>query len=116
MSVKDKFWTRYLMLLMRSSPNLEILELQASEIDSVTLEGYSDIWLEHLNEFAYDDLGDTKLNLELVKLILAKSPLLKKVRITLCNKVTKVEELKICKVRLCSPRASPMVDIIVEAW
>nr|GEU56499.1 hypothetical protein [Tanacetum cinerariifolium] len=94
----------------------QILELQASEIDSVTLEGYSDIWLEHLNEFAYVDLGDSKLNLELVKLILAKSPLLKKVRITLCNKVTKDEELKICKVLLRSPRASPMVDIIVEAW
>nr|GEV26290.1 ribonuclease H-like domain-containing protein [Tanacetum cinerariifolium]GEV29094.1 ribonuclease H-like domain-containing protein [Tanacetum cinerariifolium] len=111
-----EIYTPLLLCIVIISPNLEILELQASEIDSVTLEGYSDIWLEHLNEFAYDDLGDSKLNLELVKLILAKSPLLKKVRITLCNKVTKVEELKICKVRLRSTRASPMVDIIVEAW
>lgn len=84
---------------------------KASQIDSVTLEDYSDIWLEHLNEFAF---GNSKLNLELVKLILAKSPVLKKVRITLCKQVTKDEELKICKVLLRSPHVSPMVDIIVE--
>ena len=84
------------------------------ELDSIALEDFSDISLEHLNEFVIGDFRYLRLNLELVKLILAKSPVLKKVRIFLCKNISMNEELKICKVLLCSPRASPLVNIIVE--
>ncbi|GJV30177.1 F-box/FBD/LRR-repeat protein [Tanacetum coccineum] len=84
------------------------------EIDSIALEDFSDIWLEHLNECVIGDYRDLRLNLELVKLILAKSPVLKKVKIFLCNEISKDEELKTCKILLSSARASPLVDIIVE--
>nr|GEY35829.1 hypothetical protein [Tanacetum cinerariifolium] len=94
----DKFWLRLLALLMRSSPNLEKIEI---------LEDFSDIWLEHLHEFVIGYFGCMILDLELVKFILAKSPLLKKVRITLTDQVSKDEKLKICKILLRSPRASP---------
>nr|GEY36293.1 hypothetical protein [Tanacetum cinerariifolium] len=109
----DKFWLRLLALLMRSSPNLEKIEILTCEIDSIAQEDFSDIWLEHLHEFVIGYFGCMILDLELVKFILAKSPLLKKVRITLTDQVSKDEKLKICKILLRSPRASPQVDIIV---
>nr|GEZ00207.1 F-box/FBD/LRR-repeat protein At1g13570-like [Tanacetum cinerariifolium] len=39
---------------------------------------YSDIWLEHLNELEIGKFANLKVELKFVKLILAKSPVLKK--------------------------------------
>ncbi|GJR89138.1 hypothetical protein Tco_0213149 [Tanacetum coccineum] len=52
--------------------------------------------------------------MEFVKLMLAKSPVLKKARIILSTEVTKDEGSHMCKMLLDSPRASQMADIIVE--
>ncbi|GKC87510.1 hypothetical protein Tco_1148159, partial [Tanacetum coccineum] len=95
----DKYWIRFLALLMRSSPNLEKIEILTREIDSIALEDFLDIWLEHLNECV---IGDFRylFNLELVKIILANSPVLNKVKIFLCNEISKDEELKECKILL----------------
>ena len=60
------------------------------------------------------NFGNREYELDFVKLILAKSPVLKKLRIFLYNKVNKDEELKIKEILLCSPRASPAVEIIME--
>ena len=82
--------------------------------DYFRVEDYSDIMLERLNELEITSFINAKNQLNFVRLILARSPVLKKVRITLCKQVTKDEEWKICKVLLRSPHVSPMVDIIVE--
>ncbi|GJR57552.1 putative acyl-CoA dehydrogenase IBR3 [Tanacetum coccineum] len=63
--------------------------------------GYSDIWLEHLNELEIGNFANLKVELKFVKLILAKSPVLKKVRISLDHRVSYDEELKILKMLLC---------------
>ncbi|XP_071730931.1 F-box/FBD/LRR-repeat protein At1g13570-like isoform X2 [Rutidosis leptorrhynchoides] len=80
-------WFRFLLLMLRSSPNLEKLGLQMlcehddhEDLYSVTMQDCSDIWLEHLIEFEITSYLNKKHDLEFVKLILAKSPVLKKVR------------------------------------
>ena len=56
------------------------------------------------------------LELEFVKLIMAKSPMLKKARIELSDNVSNDEELKLLKdlIRLPFPRASPSAILIIE--
>ncbi|XP_071734053.1 F-box/FBD/LRR-repeat protein At1g13570-like [Rutidosis leptorrhynchoides] len=111
----------FVILVMKSSPNLKKLKLQlidasyhnANAVGSVTLEDCSNIWLEHLNELEILQFHYVENALNFVKLILAKSPVLKKVRIFLDVYVDKDEELQILRVLLRSPRASPVVDIIV---
>ena len=70
--------------------------------------------MEHLNELEIRNSGNLKHELDFVKIILAESPVLKKVRIFLNNKVAKDEDLKMCKVLLHSTHASPQVKIIVR--
>ncbi|GKE78733.1 hypothetical protein Tco_1544853, partial [Tanacetum coccineum] len=48
---------------------------------SRSIEVYSDIQLEHLRELEFINLSSTKIELYIVKLILMKSPILKKLRI-----------------------------------
>ncbi|KAK9078994.1 hypothetical protein SSX86_000663 [Deinandra increscens subsp. villosa] len=113
---------RFLALLIRSCPNLEKLKLLLyskywlDEVDmgSFTLEDYSDIVLEHLNELEIVEFTDAENELDFVKLILAKSPVLKKVRIFSCSASEEDEESRISDVLLCSPCASPVVKIIVK--
>ncbi|GKA68122.1 F-box/FBD/LRR-repeat protein [Tanacetum coccineum] len=119
----------FLFLLIRSSPNLVKLVLEIfvssatdqvliedSKDDPITLEQYSDIWMGHLNEMEIDNFVDLPHLLDIVKLIMAKSPMLKKVSIWLYNGVTKDEESKIRKILLSSPRASPLVEITFERY
>ncbi|GJY23209.1 hypothetical protein Tco_0396867 [Tanacetum coccineum] len=58
--------------------------------------------------------GNKKEELDFVKLILAKSPVLKKVKLILREEIEKDEELQITRVLLPSPRASPLVKIVVK--
>ncbi|KAI7752944.1 hypothetical protein M8C21_023256 [Ambrosia artemisiifolia] len=81
--------------------------LQSQKCSSI-LEDCSDILLEHLNELEILDLTDENkmAGLDFVKFILAKSPMLKKVRITLPRDIHKDDELQV--VLLSLQRASPM--------
>nr|GEW90323.1 ARID DNA-binding domain-containing protein [Tanacetum cinerariifolium] len=116
---------RGLTSITKSSPKLEKIEegnssseednlLTKDDIRSFTLGDYSDIWLEHLSELHITSRLIFGSELNFVKLILAKSPVLKKVTIRLdYKKFDEDEELQILQVLLSSPRASPMVEIII---
>nr|XP_043608393.1 F-box/FBD/LRR-repeat protein At1g13570-like [Erigeron canadensis]XP_043608394.1 F-box/FBD/LRR-repeat protein At1g13570-like [Erigeron canadensis] len=109
----------FALLIIRSSPNLEKLKLQMCEepntqqslIDNVT---YSAIPLEHLREFEIEDFANMKSELDFVKFILTKAPVLEKVSIFLHHEVDMHEEVMMLRKLLRSPRASPNVEIIVE--
>lgn len=94
------------------------------DIHSFTLPDHSDIRLEHLIEFKIGNhirywkldshMSNLKPELELVKLILAKSPVLKKVNIMLSDEFTKDDELEILSLLLSSPPKSPLVKIYLN--
>ncbi|GJY42887.1 F-box/FBD/LRR-repeat protein [Tanacetum coccineum] len=116
----------FLVRLMRSSPNLEKLKLHIAPIEDisywacnqgyvVTQEEYSNIRLEHLMDFEIDNFSNLKTELEFVKLMLAKSPMLKRLKIYLLDNVTKDEEMTLLRILLRTSRASPLVEIIVES-
>nr|XP_043637816.1 F-box/FBD/LRR-repeat protein At1g13570-like [Erigeron canadensis] len=114
---------RCLLHMIRSSPNLEKLKLQNMLCGNlvhwnyyfddafypVTMQDYSHIRLEHLIELEIEHFYNKKPNREFVKLILAKSPVLKTVRLMVHDKD---EELKMLRSLVHAPRASPMVEII----
>ena len=52
--------------------------------------------------------------IEFVKLIFARSPVLMKVKMILNKKVTTDEELEIKRILSGSPRVSPLAEMIVE--
>ncbi|GJR19921.1 GPI-anchored protein LLG1-like protein [Tanacetum coccineum] len=86
-------------------------KLEKIKINNLSIE--EDIWLEHLSELHITSRLIFGSELNFVKLILAKSPVLKKVTIRLdYRKFEEDEELQILQVLLSSPRASPMVEII----
>ncbi|KAI7742919.1 hypothetical protein M8C21_008724, partial [Ambrosia artemisiifolia] len=111
-----------LALLIRSSPNLEKLKLvlyntnwlEDEEIGSFTLDDYSDIMLEHLKELEFQDFGDQENELDFVQLILARSPVLKRVSIFTYRLFDVDEKPEILKILCLSPRASPVVEIMVK--
>ncbi|KAM0045025.1 putative FBD domain, leucine-rich repeat domain superfamily, F-box-like domain superfamily [Helianthus debilis subsp. tardiflorus] len=113
----------FLVPLIRSSPNLEKLQLVMEDIDwpdeedlgSFKLEDYSDIMFEHLNELEIIHFGDTENELDFVKLVLAKSPVLRKVRINPHRCIDEDEAAEILKNLLCdsTPCASHVVEISV---
>ncbi|XP_076923347.1 F-box/FBD/LRR-repeat protein At1g13570-like [Bidens hawaiensis] len=112
-----------LVLLIRSSPNLEKLKLEICVDDdlfdksvtgSVTFKDYSNIMLEPLNELEILHISDAYNELNFVKLILAKSPVLKKVGILLWDWLAKYKKLQISQIILCSPCASPTVKFSVS--
>nr|XP_043637815.1 F-box/FBD/LRR-repeat protein At4g00160-like [Erigeron canadensis] len=85
----EEDWLRSLVLIIRSSPNLEKLKLQ-----------------EGVN------FCDTQPEFEFVKFIMANSPVLKTLRL----KVYGIdEELKLLSLEH-APHASPMVEIIGDCW
>ncbi|XP_071696361.1 F-box/FBD/LRR-repeat protein At1g13570-like [Rutidosis leptorrhynchoides] len=108
--------------LIRASPNLEKLKLRTftctkldEEAEDVGDDYYyyypEDIELNNLKELEIEDLCNLKIELDFVKLMLVKSPVLKTLRIFLFRSVTKDEELEILNVLLSCPRASPLVEI-----
>ncbi|GJY13265.1 F-box/FBD/LRR-repeat protein [Tanacetum coccineum] len=91
-----------LALLIKSSPNLEKLKVWDNsnfEISKIKycfrVEDYSDIMLERLIELEITSFINAKNQLDFVRLILARSPVLKKVRIFPHYKIRKKEKLKI---------------------
>lgn len=124
----DSYCLPFLGLLMRSSPNLEKLDLRIysgvadfysddsdDEIDVVPPQDYSGIWLKNLKDLKIEHFFNMKCEVEFVKLILAKSPVLMKVRIVLDSEVDRNEDFVILTNLLrCSPHASSLVEIFVE--
>nr|GEY44697.1 hypothetical protein [Tanacetum cinerariifolium] len=91
-------------LQVKSSPGLDKIYIEMSEepekdedaLSLVTLEDdYADISLKNLKELKIRNFINFTNELNLVKFILTKSPMLKKVWIILNNAVTKDEGLKI---------------------
>ncbi|KAM0045028.1 putative FBD domain, leucine-rich repeat domain superfamily, F-box-like domain superfamily [Helianthus debilis subsp. tardiflorus] len=116
----------FLALLIRSAPNLEKLKLlmweetfvNGDDLGSFTLDDYSDIMLEHLKEFEIQDFTDSENELDFVRLILAKSPVLKKMTISPHYFFDKDEESvsQVSEILFCSPCASPVVEIVVGRY
>ncbi|KAJ0730239.1 putative FBD domain, leucine-rich repeat domain superfamily, F-box-like domain superfamily [Helianthus annuus] len=122
---RHKYAVPFFVLLLRSAPNLEKLKLEISpedetlvesyvKIHSFQHEAYSDFMLEHLNELEILHFSDALNELDFVKLILAKSPVLKKARILMWDEIDKDEKLRISNILLSSPCASPVVKLSVS--
>ncbi|KAK1429027.1 hypothetical protein QVD17_11226 [Tagetes erecta] len=113
---------RFLFLVIRSSPNLEKLELVMEDLDwsgeeesdSFTLEDYSDIMFEHLKELEIRNFSDADYELDFAVLLLARSPVLKKLTILTFRGFTDDDLSEISEILLWSPCASPVVKISVR--
>ncbi|XP_071691685.1 F-box/FBD/LRR-repeat protein At1g13570-like [Rutidosis leptorrhynchoides] len=107
---------------IRNSPNLEILKLhevigkyknEKSERDYLMLTENSDIRLERLKELEFK-VRQWMPELKFVKLILAKSPMLKKVKITFHQRYYKDNVLRVLKAFSETPHASQMIELVDE--
>ncbi|KAJ8569696.1 hypothetical protein K7X08_006273 [Anisodus acutangulus] len=72
--------------LMRSSPCLHDLEIKVfnnddSEIPAPSLEGSADVTFNHLRTVKLEGIIGTKIEMQLIKLLLAKSPMLVRMQI-----------------------------------
>ena len=72
--------------------------------------------MKHLKKLEIAGFANMKHDLKFLKLILEKAPVLKKVRIFLCESMGRDEELKIERNVLCYPRVSPLAEIIVRGF
>ncbi|KAJ0466172.1 hypothetical protein HanHA300_Chr14g0546171 [Helianthus annuus] len=115
LSFKDGYGLPFIAALIKCSPNLEKIELAMNDDEiksvlldeySVTLEKYSNVWLEHLNELQIRYFTHVKPVLELTKFILARSPNLKKVSLLTNEVVDKNERLEMLKTLRRSTRAT----------
>ncbi|GKE59692.1 hypothetical protein Tco_1498877, partial [Tanacetum coccineum] len=100
-----------------SSPNLEKITLTMHDrYDPDKLESNmgdcSDIWLQNLKELKISRFNNLVGESRFVKLILAKSPVLKKVILEVWFRDAD-RHLEILRPLLQSPRASPAAEIIV---
>ncbi|CAH1416822.1 unnamed protein product [Lactuca virosa] len=117
----------YALGVINSAPNLEKIKIescwnhklcgQQTCKDLLDLQDYYlGMKLDHLEELEINSFHNYAPEMEFVKLVMAKSPMLKKARIKLNSDVSVDKENKILRdlLRLTFPRASPAVDIIVE--
>ncbi|XP_076953803.1 F-box/FBD/LRR-repeat protein At1g13570-like [Bidens hawaiensis] len=106
-----------LLLLMRSCPNLEKLKLKIFySLHFRSRVNCSDMWFPHLNELEIEFWAHRSyMVMDLVPHILAKSPVLKKVKLSFFFKVSKDDELYILRRYRAYKHASPVVEIIVES-
>ncbi|KAI7734723.1 hypothetical protein M8C21_015430, partial [Ambrosia artemisiifolia] len=117
MSLDDDHHLTFLALLIKCSPNLEEIVLEAqmgykdeNEICSGILEKYSDVWLENMKELKIAYFNNSKPFMEFVKFILARSP---KLKVLICSWVEEGKELEMLKGLLEAPHVSP-VKIVVR--
>ncbi|KAJ0823244.1 putative F-box domain, FBD domain, leucine-rich repeat domain superfamily [Helianthus annuus] len=111
--------------IIRSSPVLETMKfliydneelpVQQTATNFLDLEGYPDLKLDHLETLWIEDFSNLPLEMEFVKLIMAKSPVLKKVRIELNFNVSVDEEPKMLRELVSNPipRASPSAKLTI---
>ncbi|XP_071735680.1 F-box/FBD/LRR-repeat protein At1g13570-like [Rutidosis leptorrhynchoides] len=110
--------------IIRSSPNLEQLcflmydneklPVQESSIKFDDLQDDLSLTLDHLKHFEIVSFSNYVSEMEFLKLMLAKSPVLKIARIELKDKVSIGGELKILRDMNYLPRASPSAKLIIE--
>ncbi|KAL8268855.1 hypothetical protein R6Q59_002653 [Mikania micrantha] len=113
--------------MIRSSPVLEKMVLlmynkklpvRRTPNNFLDLENYSDLKLDHLETLEIEMFSKSPLVMDFVKLVMAKSPVLKKVRIQLRGGVSVDDELKMLRSLVLLPfrRASPYAKLVVERY
>ncbi|XP_058193513.1 F-box/FBD/LRR-repeat protein At1g13570-like isoform X1 [Rhododendron vialii] len=109
-----------LMCLIRSSPNLEEITVEAFpsgtsdipiDLDFMEVHGCLDVSLNKLREVDMKNVSGTKAELEFIKLLLAKSPILETMLIELNSSLSLVAKLRIVKVLTRLRRASPQAEM-----
>ncbi|XP_071739447.1 F-box/FBD/LRR-repeat protein At1g13570-like [Rutidosis leptorrhynchoides] len=116
----------FVLCIIRSSPNLERiffqmddnekLPIQESCLQFADLQDDLSLTLDHLKSFKIVGLSTMEFGMEFVKLIMARSTVLKIARIELNDDVSVDKELKILRdmIRFPFPRASPSAQLIIE--
>ncbi|KAD4982997.1 hypothetical protein E3N88_19668 [Mikania micrantha] len=113
--------------MIRSSPVLKKivfkmynkkLPVRRTPNNFLDLENYSDLKLDHLETLEIEMFSKSPLVMDFVKLVMAKAPVLKKVRIQLRGGVSVDEELKMLRSLVLLPfrRASPYAKLVVERY
>ncbi|KAI3818342.1 hypothetical protein L1987_12147 [Smallanthus sonchifolius] len=112
------------LLLVTSSPNIEtiILEMQPNPTEAMSQtvmnlvdhQEYSYVILDHLRAIRITNFTNVKTGMDFVKLILAKSPMLKIVDIVINKQVDIHGEVKMLKELVQYPRASTRAEIRFE--
>ncbi|MFS8028397.1 putative F-box domain, FBD domain, leucine-rich repeat domain superfamily [Helianthus anomalus] len=112
--------------IIRSSPVLERINFLMSDNEKLPVhqtpsnfldpEDYPDLKLDYLVKLEIENFRKLPLEMKFVKLIMAKSPLLKKVKIELNDNISVYEEMKMLKDMLRLPflRASPCAELIID--
>ncbi|GKD24122.1 F-box/FBD/LRR-repeat protein-like protein [Tanacetum coccineum] len=110
--------------LIRSSPNLaEICLTGCDKSDTAqiskkipNMQDFSSFALDHLEFFLMENFANRYCEVDFLKLIMAKSPMLKKARIGLCESVSLEKENELLRdlLQLRFPRASPSAKLIVK--
>nr|KAJ0210367.1 hypothetical protein LSAT_V11C400165070 [Lactuca sativa] len=114
--------------VISSSPNLEKIKVEMCQDHDCQCirqtfnnlpdiqEDYSGINLDHLKELDITNFHNHGVEMEFVKLIMGKSPVLKKARIELHYRVSVNEEVKMLRglVHMPLPRPSPAVSFTIE--
>ncbi|KAF3649723.1 putative ribonuclease H protein-like [Capsicum annuum] len=112
----------YALCLIRSSPYLESLEIQAHGraknddriVKSLELEHFSDVTFNHLREVKLRCLSGTAPEMQLIKLLLVKSPELVRMLIDIQVDVPLEARLKIHAEVSNFLRASPEAEVVYE--
>ncbi|KAJ0815231.1 putative F-box domain, FBD domain, F-box-like domain superfamily protein [Helianthus annuus] len=113
-----------ILLLVTSSPNIETIKLEMehnpTEVVSQTImnlidhQDYSYVTLDHLRVIEIFNFSNMKMGMDFVKLILAKSPMLKNVELYLNEEVVDIHgKVKILEEMIQYPRASAKAEITV---
>ncbi|KAJ0445103.1 putative F-box domain, FBD domain, leucine-rich repeat domain superfamily [Helianthus annuus] len=112
--------------IIRSSPVLQKIKFLMSDNEKLPVqqtpsnfldpEDYPDLKLDYLVTLEIANFSNLPLEMKFVKLIMAKSPLLKNVKIKLNDNVSVDEEMKMLKDMLRLPilRASPCAELIID--
>ncbi|MFS8021684.1 putative F-box domain, FBD domain, leucine-rich repeat domain superfamily [Helianthus anomalus] len=111
-------------LSLVTSCDVEIIEMEMENQPTVAMsqaamnlidqQDYSYVILDHLRVIKITNFSHMKTGMDFVKLILAKSPMLKKVDIHIHQQVDIHGELKIVKELIQYPRASAKAEIIIN--
>ncbi|KAJ0439896.1 putative F-box-like domain superfamily protein [Helianthus annuus] len=115
---------RFVLLLVTSSPNLKKIKMEmtysSTEAISQTamnlfdLQDYSNVKLDHLHDLEITNFSNVKPGMDFLKLILAKSSMLKKVRVVINNNISINDEVKMLRDLLWNPCASAGAQIKAE--
>ncbi|KAJ0669501.1 putative F-box domain, FBD domain, leucine-rich repeat domain superfamily [Helianthus annuus] len=113
-----------ILLLVTSSPNIESIKLEMEDdpteavsqtiMNLIDHQDYSYVTLDHLSVIQIFSFSNMKTGMDFMKLILAKSPMLKKVAIHLNKEVVDIHgRVKILEEMIQYPRASAKAAIVI---